>query len=79
MTDGEIEFRDVEFAYDDRLKALNGVSFKVEKGSSVALVGETGSGKSTILRLLLRFYDVNSGVIRCVRRRGVAPASRLPR
>lgn len=79
MTDGEIEFRDVEFAYDDRLKALNGVSFKVEKGSSVALVGETGSGKSTILRLLLRFYDVNSGVIRCVRRRAVAPASRLPR
>lgn len=53
---------DVHFSYDDgRTTAINGVSFKVPKGSSVALVGDSGSGKSTILRLLYRFYDLGEG------------------
>jgi ATP-binding cassette subfamily B (MDR/TAP) protein 6 len=51
----------VSFSYDKRITALNGVSFKVPKGSSVALVGESGAGKSTILRLLYRFYDLPEG------------------
>ncbi|KAF8894942.1 hypothetical protein CPB84DRAFT_1816097 [Gymnopilus junonius] len=59
--DGEIEFDDVHFSYDGRSPALDGVSFKVPKGASVALVGESGAGKSTILRLLYRFYDLGEG------------------
>lgn len=51
----------VSFSYDGRSTALNGVSFKVPKGSSVALVGESGAGKSTVLRLLYRFYDLKEG------------------
>ena len=51
----------VTFSYDNRTTALDGVSFKVPKGSSVALVGESGAGKSTILRLLYRFYDLKEG------------------
>ncbi|KAJ7209547.1 mitochondrial half-size ABC transporter [Mycena pura] len=58
---GEIEFDNVSFSYDNRTTALDGVSFKVPKGSSVALVGESGAGKSTILRLLYRFYDLPEG------------------
>jgi ATP-binding cassette subfamily B (MDR/TAP) protein 6 len=58
VEDGEIEFDNVSFSYDNRTTALNGVSFKVPKGSSVALVGESGAGKSTVLRLLYRFYDL---------------------
>ncbi|KAG6832499.1 hypothetical protein H0H87_001424 [Tephrocybe sp. NHM501043] len=59
--DGEIEFENVNFSYDGRTTALHGVSFKVPKGGSVALVGESGAGKSTILRLLYRFYDLGEG------------------
>ncbi|KAJ6603106.1 hypothetical protein B0H10DRAFT_1957867 [Mycena sp. CBHHK59/15] len=58
---GAIEFDNVSFSYDKRTTALNGVSFKVPKGCSVALVGESGAGKSTILRLLYRFYDLQEG------------------
>ncbi|KAI0674774.1 hypothetical protein C8Q78DRAFT_1008851 [Trametes maxima] len=58
---GEIEFDNVNFSYDGRTTALDGVSFKVPKGSAVALVGESGAGKSTILRLLYRFYDLKEG------------------
>ncbi|KAJ7594717.1 mitochondrial half-size ABC transporter [Mycena floridula] len=61
LENGEIEFDNVNFSYDGRTTALNGVSFKVPKNSSVALVGESGSGKSTILRLLYRFYDLGEG------------------
>ncbi|KAI0315234.1 hypothetical protein OF83DRAFT_1062505 [Amylostereum chailletii] len=61
VTDGEIVFDNVNFSYDGRSTALKGVSFTVPKGSSVALVGESGAGKSTILRLLYRFYDLNEG------------------
>src|SRR5258707_15679323 len=48
----------VSFTYDGRQPALRGVSFRVPKGGSVALVGESGAGKSTILSLLFRFYDL---------------------
>ncbi|KAH9858534.1 hypothetical protein C2E23DRAFT_908588 [Lenzites betulinus] len=61
VENGEIEFDNVNFSYDGRSTALEGVSFKVPKGSSVALVGESGAGKSTILRLLYRFYDLKEG------------------
>lgn len=63
VTDGIIEFDNVNFSYDGKVQALKNVSFKIGKGQSMALVGESGSGKSTILRLLYRFYDINSGHI----------------
>ncbi|KAI9457421.1 hypothetical protein F5148DRAFT_1287661 [Russula earlei] len=58
VSDGEIVFDNVSFTYDGRKPAIRGVSFRVPKGGSVALVGESGAGKSTILRLLYRFYDL---------------------
>ncbi|KAG8709981.1 hypothetical protein FRC09_000368 [Ceratobasidium sp. 395] len=61
ITDGVIEFDNVTFSYDNRTTALNGISFTIPKGGSVALVGESGAGKSTILRLLYRFYDLAPG------------------
>jgi ATP-binding cassette subfamily B protein len=58
-----IEFRDVRFAYDGKTEVLKGVSFRVGKGETVALVGATGAGKSSIINLLSRFYDYQSGEI----------------
>ena len=60
---GEIEFRDVWFCYNPGEWVLNGVSFHVEPGQTVALVGATGSGKSTILSLICRNYDIQKGQI----------------
>ncbi len=59
---GEIRFEDVHFAYQDE-PILKGVSFGVEAGETVAIVGSTGSGKSTLVRLLARFYEVGDGRI----------------
>jgi ATP-binding cassette subfamily B multidrug efflux pump len=60
---GRIEFENVWFAYNDEDWVLRDVSFTVEPGQSVALVGHTGSGKTTITNLLMRFYDVQQGRI----------------
>jgi ABC-type transport system involved in Fe-S cluster assembly fused permease/ATPase subunit len=60
---GLVKFDQVSFAYDERKPTLKEVSFVVPAGKTVALVGETGGGKSTILKLIDRFYDVNSGSI----------------
>lgn len=61
---GEVEFDSVDFHYDPRKSTLRDVSFRVPAGTTVAFVGETGSGKSTILKLINRFYDVTGGSIR---------------
>ncbi|RUS33485.1 hypothetical protein BC938DRAFT_471448 [Jimgerdemannia flammicorona] len=63
VTEGNIVFDNVSFWYDPRHQALSNVSFTIPKGATVALVGPSGGGKSTILRLLFRFYDVTSGQI----------------
>ncbi len=63
LGDGEISFQKVDFSYDPRKATLKGIDFTVSGGSTVALVGETGGGKSTILNLLQRFYDVSAGSI----------------
>ena len=60
---GHISFDEVSFAYDKAKPTLKNVSFDVPPGKTYALVGETGGGKSTILKLLTRFYDVNEGSI----------------
>jgi ATP-binding cassette subfamily B multidrug efflux pump len=61
---GRIEFRDVRFGYVPGKEVLSGVSFTVEPGEAVALVGHTGAGKTTITSLLSRFYDVTAGSVR---------------
>ncbi|QNS40285.1 ABC transporter ATP-binding protein [Chryseobacterium manosquense] len=61
--DGKIEFQDVKFSYDDKQEVLKGISFKVNPGETVAIVGATGAGKSTIISLITRLYDINSGKI----------------
>lgn len=61
---GSIEFKNVSFTYPDTgIKALQNVSFKIEKGKKLAILGRTGSGKTTIAELLLRMYDVSLGEI----------------
>jgi ATP-binding cassette subfamily B multidrug efflux pump len=61
---GEIAFDDVTFAYSDDRPALRDVTFTVAPGQTLALVGRTGAGKTTIASLIPRFYDVNSGAVR---------------
>jgi len=61
---GTIEFKNVSFTYDDtNITALKNISFKLEKGKTLAILGNTGSGKSTIINLIARLYDVNNGEI----------------
>ncbi|MDO5718589.1 MAG: ABC transporter ATP-binding protein [Tissierellia bacterium] len=59
----EIEFKDVVFSYDGENNVLDNISFKVEKGETLALVGASGSGKTTVARLAARFWDTDSGEI----------------
>ncbi|KAF1976945.1 hypothetical protein BU23DRAFT_578409 [Bimuria novae-zelandiae CBS 107.79] len=60
---GKVEYKDVDFAYDARKQIIKNVNFTVDGGKTVAFVGETGGGKSTMLKLLFRFYDVTNGSI----------------
>ena len=61
---GDIEFSQVEFSYIDEKKALKNVSFKIPAGKKVALVGHSGGGKSTIMSMILRFYDPQQGEVK---------------
>ncbi|MBJ8112768.1 ABC transporter ATP-binding protein [Bacillus cereus group sp. N6] len=63
VVNGEIEFKNVTFSYDGKRDVLKNVSFHVKQGQTVAFVGHTGSGKSTIMNLLMRFYNIKSGNI----------------
>ncbi len=60
---GRVEFRDVHFSYNPETKILKGVSFSAEPGETIAIVGPTGAGKSTVINLLPRQYDIESGEI----------------
>ena len=59
--EGEIELRDVTFGYADERPVLHNVSLRIAAGETVAFVGETGAGKSTVAQLLMRFYDPQQG------------------
>lgn len=61
--DGQISFKDVWFAYNDKAWVLKGLDFEIEKGQKVAVVGSTGAGKSTLADLVMRFYDPQKGQI----------------
>lgn len=61
---GEVSLKNVEFSYDPAFKLIENLNLEVKQGQRVAIVGPTGCGKSTIINLLMRFYDVNSGSIK---------------
>ncbi|MCI9314460.1 MAG: ABC transporter ATP-binding protein [Lachnospiraceae bacterium] len=61
---GEVTFEQVNFSYDDKTKVLDDVSFQIRPGETIALVGPTGAGKSTIVNLISRFYDVQEGKVK---------------
>jgi len=61
--DGSIEFKKVRFSYIENEEVIKGISFTVNQGETVAIVGATGAGKSTIINLLSRFYEIDSGEI----------------
>ena len=61
--DGKIEFQNVHFSYDEKQEVLKGIDFVVQPGELVAIVGATGAGKSTIISLIPRLYEINSGKI----------------
>lgn len=63
VTGGKVELRDVHFGYDPAREILKGITLTAEPGQTVAIVGPTGSGKSTVGRLLFRFYDVSQGAL----------------
>ncbi len=60
---GKVEFKNVDFSYEKGQKILNNINFTVKPGETIALVGPTGAGKTTVINLLSRFYDVDSGAV----------------
>lgn len=60
---GHVEFRDIQFAYGEDKVVINNFSADIQQGQKIAIVGPTGAGKTTIVKLLMRFYDVNKGAI----------------
>ncbi|ELY46398.1 ABC transporter ATP-binding protein [Natronorubrum tibetense] len=64
VTEGRVEYDEVSFGYEQNERIIDDISFDVDGGETVALVGPTGAGKSTVLKLLLRLYDVDDGAIR---------------
>jgi len=60
---GKIEFKEVKFSYDQKQEVLKGISFEVNPGETAAIVGATGAGKSTIISLITRLYEINAGQI----------------
>ena len=60
---GDIQFKEVEFSYDNGKKVINGINLDIKPGQTVAFVGASGAGKTTIINLLSRFYDIQSGKI----------------
>ncbi len=60
---GDVEFRNVKFSYDENRRIIDGISFSVDAGHTLGIVGHTGAGKSTLVNLLCRLYDVESGEI----------------
>ncbi|MSR90547.1 ABC transporter ATP-binding protein [Inconstantimicrobium porci] len=60
---GNVKFEDVEFSYDKSKKLITNLSFEAESGHKIAIVGKTGAGKTTIVNLLMRFYDIDNGHI----------------
>lgn len=64
QAEGEIEFENVSFSYEDSAEILKGLSFKVERGKTLALVGPSGGGKTTICHLIPRFYKVTGGEVK---------------
>ena len=61
---GNVEFKNVHFGYDEDRTIINDFNAKVKDGQKIAIVGPTGAGKTTMVKLLMRFYDVNSGEIK---------------
>jgi ATP-binding cassette subfamily B protein len=61
--DGEVEFKHVQFGYDPEIPIIKDFSLKVAPGQQIAIVGPTGAGKTTLVKLLMRFYDIDSGEI----------------
>ncbi len=62
--DGTVDFEHVSFSYDEETNVLNNVSFHIKPGETIALVGPTGAGKTTIVNLISRFYDIQKGTIK---------------
>lgn len=63
VNEGEIEFKDIYFSYNDRTEVIEGINLNIKGGETVAIVGHSGGGKTTLCQLLPRFYDVSSGKI----------------
>ncbi|MFP9075696.1 ATP-binding cassette domain-containing protein, partial [Enterococcus faecalis] len=61
---GDVTFDHVDFAYDPKKPLIQDLNFEVKAGQTVAVVGPTGAGKTTLINLLMRFYDVDKGAIR---------------